>query len=85
MKKLRIGCAPDTFLGARLQTCRGIGLIDMVLALAENRPERASGRMALHSLEMMEKMLSGAKTQQFGILETTFDRPQPLPADFPVR
>ena len=67
------------------ENSRGIGLIDMVLALAENRPERASGRMALHSLEMMEKMLSGAKTQQFGILETTFDRPQPLPADFPVR
>lgn len=67
------------------ENSRGIGLVDIALAIAEDRPERASGAMALHSLEVMEKMLSGAKTRQFGIMETTFERPAPLPDDFPVR
>lgn len=67
------------------ENSRGIGLIDIALAISEGRPERASGVMALHSLEVMEKMLSGAKSHKFGQMETTFVRPQPLPDDFPVR
>ena len=67
------------------ENSRGIGLIDMVLAIAKNRPERASGAMALHSLEVMEHMLDSAQSQQFRTMQTTFDRPAPLPEDFPVR
>lgn len=67
------------------ENSRGIGLVDIALAIAENRPERASGAMALHSLEVMEKLLYSAKHQQFTVMETTFERPEPLPQDFPVR
>nr|WP_216821344.1 hypothetical protein [Marinobacterium profundum] len=45
--------------------------------------ERASGAMALHSLELMEGLLCSAKARQFCELKTTFERPAPLPVDFP--
>lgn len=64
---------------------RGIGLIDMALAIAEGRPARASGAMALHALDVMQQMMTSAAEQRFGVPSTTFDRPAPLPSDFPVR
>lgn len=67
------------------ENSRGVGLIDMVLAILEERPERASGAMALHSLEVMECMLDSAVRGQFRTMTTTFERPAPLPAEFPVR
>lgn len=64
---------------------RGIGLVDMVLAMQENRPHRASGEMALHSLEVMEQMIQSAEEGRFLSPQTRFDRPALLADDFPVR
>lgn len=61
------------------ENSRGIGLLDAVDAIDEHRAPRASGEMALHSLEFMESMLVSAREQRFCELETTFERPQPLP------
>lgn len=63
---------------------RGIGLVDMVYALAQHRKPRASGDMALHSLEVMECILKSAHEHIFCEPETTFERPAPLPLDFPA-
>lgn len=65
------------------ENSRGIGLIDLALALREGREERASGRMALHSLEVMERMLDSAKDRCFYDIETTFDQPKAQSTDFP--
>ena len=62
---------------------RGIGLVDMVYAMREGRAPRASGDMALHSLEVMECILRSAKEHVFCEPSTTFERPAPLPVSFP--
>lgn len=61
------------------ENSRGIGLLDAVDAITEHRAPRASGDMALHALEIMESMLTSAREGRFYDLETTFERPQPLP------
>jgi len=58
---------------------RGIGLVDMVRAIAEGRPGRASGDMALHSLEVGEAILVAAREERFVSIHTTFVRPDPMP------
>ncbi len=69
---------PHTSTSHAENSC-GIGLLDAVDAIREGRAPRASGEMALHSLEVMESMLVSAQEGRFCELETTFERPQPLP------
>lgn len=66
------------------ENARGIGLVDLVYALHQGRAPRASGDMALHSLEVMECILRAAKEHVYCTPETTFERPAPLPLDFPA-
>lgn len=62
---------------------RGIGMVDMACALKNHRAPRASGEMALHSLEVMECIMKSSKEHVFCEPETTFERPAPLPLNFP--
>ncbi|MGE4549183.1 MAG: Gfo/Idh/MocA family protein [Intestinibacillus sp.] len=64
------------------ENARGIGLVDMVYAMRSGRAARASGDMALHSLEVMDGMMLSAHEHRFYELKTTFERPAPLPLDF---
>ena len=57
---------------------RGIGLVDLVYALEEGSKPRASGEMALHSLEVMECILKSAHEHVFCEPTTTFEQPKPL-------
>jgi predicted dehydrogenase len=57
---------------------RGIGLVDMALALQENRPHRCSAEMALHVLEIMDRALDAGRTGQSVALTTRCERPAPL-------
>ena len=66
------------------QNSRGIGLVDMAIALNSDREIRASGEMALHCLEVMEGMLNSAKEQRFYQLETRFDQPKSQTKKFPT-
>lgn len=59
---------------------RGIGLVDMLRAIAEQRPHRCSAEMALHVLEVMEGTLRAAETGGAVALSTTCERPAPLDA-----
>jgi hypothetical protein len=63
---------------------RGIGLVDMAYAIRDGRPARASGEMALHAVELMEGLLVSARERRYLDLTTTFERPSPLPLDFPA-
>ena len=66
------------------ENSRGIGLADMAYAIIQQRPERASGRMALHQIEAMEGLIRSAHDKQYYTMTTTFEQPAPLPVDFPA-
>ncbi len=57
---------------------RGIGLIDMAQAIAEDRPHRCSEALALHVLEVMERSIDAARTGKPQRITTTCERPAPL-------
>lgn len=58
---------------------RGIGAADLLAALSENRPHRASGDLALHVLEAMEGFHVAAREGRHYDMTTTCERPAPLP------
>lgn len=57
---------------------RGIGLIDMALALQEDRPHRCSAELALHVLEIMDRALEAGRSGKTLPLTTRCERPAPL-------
>lgn len=57
---------------------RGLGVVDMVRAIAEGRPHRCSDAMALHVLEAMEATLRSADSGKTVKLSSTCERPAPL-------
>lgn len=57
---------------------RGIGLVDMVLALQEDRPHRCSAEMALHVLEVMDLALEAGRRGEPLSPTTRCERPAPL-------
>jgi predicted dehydrogenase len=58
---------------------RMIGLVDMVLAIRNNRPHRASGDLALHVLEVLEAFGRSSEGGRVVTMSTTCERPQPVP------
>lgn len=57
---------------------RGLGLADMAVAISENRPHRASGTLALHTLDVIESLLASAETGKAVTLSTSCERPAAL-------
>ena len=64
------------------ENSRGIGLVDMVYALQNGRPHRASAEMALHGIEVMESILKSAQEQRFINMTTTFERPEAVSRNY---
>jgi predicted dehydrogenase len=62
---------------------RGIGLGDMLWAQKTGRPHRCSGELALHVLELMDASLRASEQGAHVELETTCERPAPLPSGLP--
>jgi predicted dehydrogenase len=62
---------------------RGIGLGDMVRAIQEDRPHRASLELATHVLELMEASVRASEEDRHVPLETTCSRPAPRPKGQP--
>jgi predicted dehydrogenase len=58
---------------------RGIGLLEMVRARRAHAPHRASGELACHVLELMEKSLVASERGAHCALETRCERPAALP------
>jgi predicted dehydrogenase len=57
---------------------RGLGLADMMAAVADGRPHRASGELALHVLDVMNGLLESAAVGRHVTVSTTCTRPEPI-------
>lgn len=62
---------------------RGIGLVDMALAIREGRAPRASGQLGQHSLEVAHALLDSAAQRRWVEVTSRCERPAPMPIDFP--
>jgi predicted dehydrogenase len=60
------------------QNSRGLGIADMFAAIAEKRPHRASGALALHVLETMHAILESAASERWVGIGSTVERPELL-------
>ncbi|WFU06019.1 Gfo/Idh/MocA family oxidoreductase (plasmid) [Rhizobium sp. CB3171] len=60
---------------------RMLGVADLARALAENRPPRASGELALHVLEIMEAILASGESGQSVSISGDLARPPLLGED----
>ena len=58
---------------------RGYGLADLARAVETGRPERASGAMAFHVLEIMESVVQAGATHSVVELSSTVERPATVP------
>ena len=63
------------------QNMRGLGVLDMALAIGEGRPLRASGEVAAHVLEIMHAVHTASDEGHHVALETKPDRPDPMPKE----
>lgn len=57
---------------------RGIGLADMVAGIANNRPHRCSGQLALHVMEVLTAILTSAEEQRIVEMTTHCEQPAML-------
>jgi predicted dehydrogenase len=62
---------------------RGIGLLELVRARRAGAPHRASGELACHVLELMEKSVAASDAGRHLALETRCARPAALPPGLP--
>lgn len=62
---------------------RGLGLADLAHALCSDRPHRASSEMAYHVLDLMHAILTASQESRHILLDSTCQRPAPLPSDLP--
>lgn len=58
---------------------RSIGLADLATSVRTGRPQRVTGEQAYHVLDVMHALLDAARTGSRQQIESTFDRPAPLP------
>jgi predicted dehydrogenase len=63
---------------------RGLGVADMAHALRGGRPNRASGELAYHVLDIMHAFHDASDEGRAITLESTCQRPAQLKADLPV-
>jgi hypothetical protein len=54
-------------------------VLDMACAIAEGRPHRANGDLALHVLEVMEALERSSIEGRHIRIETICERPEPVP------
>jgi hypothetical protein len=57
---------------------RSLGLVDMAMAIVEDKAHRASGELALHVLEVLEAFEVSSRTGEFVNVTSTLERPAPL-------
>ncbi|EWS81682.1 Gfo/Idh/MocA family protein [Brachybacterium phenoliresistens] len=63
-------------------TGRGLGLLDMVRAIAEGRPHVASGELGYHVLDVMLSAEQSAATGEFVSVESSVSEVPAVPVDF---
>lgn len=65
--------------GGDVADYRMVGLFDMAVGIRTGRPHRASGTLALHTLEVMEGLQTASDTGRHVTIQTRPDRPAPVP------
>jgi predicted dehydrogenase len=65
--------------GAMAADYRMVGLVDMALAIQQQRRHRASGELALHVTEVLEALISASAAGRFMTMTTSCERPEPVP------
>lgn len=73
---------PNRYAGTQR---RGIGLADMAQAILSGRPHRASGALAYHALDVMEAFFDSSSQGKRIAVESTIERPAPLPVELAPR
>ena len=63
------------------ENSRGLGVADMAYALRTGRPQRASGELAYHVLDLMHGLLDAASEGRHITIASSCERPAPLPLD----
>ena len=58
--------------GPYRENSRGVGLADMVRAIRENRPHRASGELALHVLDIMHELHQSSRSGMHREIDSGF-------------
>jgi predicted dehydrogenase len=61
---------------------RGAGVVDLARAIREGRPERASGDVAFHVLDVMVSIAESAERRERVAVESTVEVPPALPEDW---
>ncbi len=61
---------------------RGIGLMDLAIAVRDGRPVRASGELAYHVFEVMDAINRATLEGKYQKIKSTCLRPEPLPENF---
>ena len=61
------------------ENSRGLGVLDMAVAIKENRPHRASGELAYHVLDIMHAIHDASRDGKHILLSSGPDRPAPMP------
>jgi predicted dehydrogenase len=81
MRDGRIDWKQVPYRTRKAQEVRGIGLQDQVEAIAGGREPRASGRLALHVVDVARSILAAAETGDVVTVTSTAPRPAAMPVD----
>ena len=65
------------------ENSRGLGLLDLMKAVEEDREPRASGELSSHVLEIMLGILDSPNKGAFVDIKSRCNKPKPLPEIFP--
>ena len=81
MRSGREGWQEVPFTGRGDRDARGIGLHELVEAIAADRPERASGSLGLHVVEVARGILSAAAESRIVEIESRVAQPEAMPVE----
>lgn len=82
LKKMLGNVVEFPFTHGYTREARGIGAAEMVWAIQNNRPHRASMEMAFHVFEAVHGMLISANEEKAYYLDSSFIRPAALPQGY---
>ena len=81
IRRSRTGWEDVPYAGAGARDARGIGLHDLVAAIALDRPHRASAELAAHVVEVATSILTSGERGSVMTIESDVGRPDALPTD----
>lgn len=64
------------------ENSRGLGVAELAWAIIQGRPHRTGAQMAVHAVELLRGIEQSALMKRFYSMQTTFERPAPLPRGY---